>query len=58
MDIYWRNEVAADFAGYALKELRGDDCGRRGCALRGSSSDPSRGLTGQRALHPLGNELP
>lgn len=25
MDLYWRKEVAADFAGYALKELRGDD---------------------------------
>ena len=25
MDIYWRKEVAAAFAGYALKELRGDD---------------------------------
>jgi 4-hydroxybenzoyl-CoA reductase subunit beta len=25
MDLYWRKEVAASFAGYALKELRGDD---------------------------------
>lgn len=25
MDLYWRKEVADDFAGYALKELRGDD---------------------------------
>ena len=25
MDLYWRKEVADDFAGYALKEIRGDD---------------------------------
>jgi len=25
MDLYWRKEVADDFAAYALKELRGDD---------------------------------
>ena len=25
LDLYWRKEVAAAFAGYALKELRGDD---------------------------------
>ena len=25
MDLYWRKEVADDFAGYALHELRGDD---------------------------------
>ena len=25
MDLYWRKEVADDFAGYALRELRGDD---------------------------------
>ncbi len=25
MDIYWRKEMADDFAGYALRELRGDD---------------------------------
>jgi len=25
MDIYWRKSVADDFAGYALRELRGDD---------------------------------
>ncbi|HXZ52431.1 MAG TPA: hypothetical protein VEH51_10560, partial [Burkholderiales bacterium] len=25
MDLYWRKEVATSFAGYALKELRGDD---------------------------------
>ena len=25
MDMYWRKEVADDFAGYALRELRGDD---------------------------------
>lgn len=25
MNLYWRKEVADDFAGYALKELRGDD---------------------------------
>ncbi len=25
MDLYWRKEVADDFVGYALKELRGDD---------------------------------
>jgi hypothetical protein len=25
LDLYWRKSVAADFAGYALKELRGDD---------------------------------
>lgn len=25
MDLYWRKAVADDFAGYALKELRGDD---------------------------------
>jgi 4-hydroxybenzoyl-CoA reductase subunit beta len=27
MDLYWRKEVADDFAGYALRELRGDDMG-------------------------------
>jgi 4-hydroxybenzoyl-CoA reductase subunit beta len=25
MDLYWRKETADDFAGYALRELRGDD---------------------------------
>src|SRR5689334_5816323 len=25
MDLYWRKEVADDFTGYALRELRGDD---------------------------------
>jgi len=25
MELYWRKEVADDFAGYALRELRGDD---------------------------------
>jgi 4-hydroxybenzoyl-CoA reductase subunit beta len=25
MDLYWRKELADDFAGYALRELRGDD---------------------------------
>ena len=25
MDLYWRKEVATSFAGYALRELRGDD---------------------------------
>jgi 4-hydroxybenzoyl-CoA reductase subunit beta len=25
MDLYWRKEVADDFSGYALRELRGDD---------------------------------
>jgi 4-hydroxybenzoyl-CoA reductase subunit beta len=25
MDLYWRKEVVDDFAGYALRELRGDD---------------------------------
>jgi 4-hydroxybenzoyl-CoA reductase subunit beta len=25
MDLYWRKEMADDFAGYALRELRGDD---------------------------------
>lgn len=25
MDLYWRKEAADDFAGYALRELRGDD---------------------------------
>jgi len=25
MDLYWRKEVADDFAGYALREVRGDD---------------------------------
>jgi 4-hydroxybenzoyl-CoA reductase subunit beta len=25
MDLYWRKEVTDDFAGYALRELRGDD---------------------------------
>jgi len=25
MDLYWRKEVVASFAGYALRELRGDD---------------------------------
>jgi carbon-monoxide dehydrogenase medium subunit len=32
MDLYWRKEVADDFAGYALRELRGDDM--RGIRLR------------------------
>jgi 4-hydroxybenzoyl-CoA reductase subunit beta len=32
MDLYWRKEVADDFAGYALRELRGDDM--RGTRLR------------------------
>ena len=32
MDLYWRKEVADDFAGYALRELRGDDV--RGTRLR------------------------
>jgi len=25
LDVYWRKEVVADFVGYALRELRGDD---------------------------------
>jgi len=25
MDLYWRKDVAANFTGYALRELRGDD---------------------------------
>jgi len=25
LDLYWRKSVAADFVGYALRELRGDD---------------------------------
>jgi hypothetical protein len=25
LDLYWRKDVAVDFARYALKELRGDD---------------------------------
>jgi hypothetical protein len=25
MDLYWRKQVADDFVGYALRELRGDD---------------------------------
>jgi hypothetical protein len=25
LDLYWRKDVAADFARYALRELRGDD---------------------------------
>ena len=25
LDLYWRKEVADDFTGYALRELRGDD---------------------------------
>jgi len=25
MDLYWRKDVAAAFAGYALREVRGDD---------------------------------
>ena len=25
MDLYWRKEVTAEFAGYALREVRGDD---------------------------------
>ena len=25
MDLYWRKEVTDDFAGYALRELRGDE---------------------------------
>jgi 4-hydroxybenzoyl-CoA reductase subunit beta len=25
LDLYWRKEVTADFVGYALRELRGDD---------------------------------
>jgi 4-hydroxybenzoyl-CoA reductase subunit beta len=32
MDLYWRKEVADDFAGYALRELRGDDM--RGTRLK------------------------
>ena len=24
-DVYWRKEVVAEFVGYALRELRGDD---------------------------------
>jgi 4-hydroxybenzoyl-CoA reductase subunit beta len=28
MDLYWRKELADDFAGYALRELRGDDLSR------------------------------
>ena len=24
-DVYWRKEIVAEFTGYALKELRGDD---------------------------------
>jgi hypothetical protein len=25
LDLYWRKGVAANFAGYALREVRGDD---------------------------------
>jgi len=25
LDLYWRKAVTADFVGYALRELRGDD---------------------------------
>jgi hypothetical protein len=25
LDLYWRKDVAAEFARYALRELRGDD---------------------------------
>ena len=25
LDLYWRKGVAAEFVGYALRELRGDD---------------------------------
>jgi hypothetical protein len=25
LDLYWRKEVTAEFVGYALRELRGDD---------------------------------
>jgi hypothetical protein len=25
LDLYWRKDVAAAFAGYALREARGDD---------------------------------
>jgi hypothetical protein len=25
LDLYWRKQVTPDLAGYALKELRGDD---------------------------------
>jgi CO/xanthine dehydrogenase FAD-binding subunit len=25
LDLYWRKDVAASFAGYALREVRGDD---------------------------------
>ena len=32
LDLYWRKQVAADFVGYALRELRGDDM--RGTRLR------------------------
>ena len=32
MDLYWRKQVADDFAGYALRELRGDDM--RGTRLK------------------------
>jgi len=39
MDLYWRKEVADDFAGYALRELRGDDM--RAIRLRTARFQPA-----------------
>jgi 4-hydroxybenzoyl-CoA reductase subunit beta len=39
MDLYWRKEVANDFAGYALRELRGDDL--RATRLRIAKYEPA-----------------
>ena len=39
MDLYWRKEVADDFAGYALRELRGDDM--RAIRLRTARYQPA-----------------
>jgi 4-hydroxybenzoyl-CoA reductase subunit beta len=39
MDLYWRKAVADDFAGYALRELRGDDM--RETRLRISRYEPA-----------------
>jgi hypothetical protein len=40
MDLYWRKEVADDFAGYALRGLRGDD-------MRATRLHTARFLPGQ-----------
>ncbi len=34
LDLRWRKHVVADFVGYALRELRGEDLSAAACALR------------------------